>query len=159
MMNSVDNFERQYKSIAKNKKAYHDYLIMQKIEAGIVLQGTEVKSLRAGKCSMTDAYAHFPNKNNDEFFLMNLHITPYEHGNRENHESKRMRKLLVNSKEAAKLRTAIQEKGHTIIPLALFFSGAFVKVELGVARAKKKFDKRESNKKRDVDRELRRKYR
>ena len=150
--------ERKIKSITQNRKARHDYEIMQTIETGILLVGTEVKSLRAGKCSIQDAYANFP-YDNYELFLINFHINPYDHGNRQNHEPLRQRKLLVNQREAVKLKIGVQEKGLTLIPLSLYFSGQFVKVELALVRAKKKYDKRETVKERDSDREIRRKYR
>lgn len=149
---------RKYKLITQNRHLRHDYEIMQKIETGIVLQGTEVKSLRQGKCSLMDAYAHFPNDKNNELFLINFHINPYEQGNINNHVPKRPRKLLVNAREAVKLRTAVQEKGLTLLPYSLYFSGPFVKVELCVVRAKKKYDKRESVKERETERDINRNY-
>ena len=148
--------DRVIKSIAQNRKARHDFEIISKLEAGIILQGTEVKSLREGKCNLQDSYVYFPSKENNELFLINLHIAPYDFGNRENHQPKRQRKLLVNAREAKKMRVAIQEKGYTIIPLSIYFSGKFVKIELAVVRAKKKYDKREDLKKRDTERETKR---
>jgi len=150
--------EREIRIIAKNRKALHDFFVLQSLEAGIILQGTEVKSLRAGKVSLQDAYAMFPNSNNNELYLINLHIAPYEQGNIYNHDPKRKRKLLVNQREAKKLRAAVQEKGLTLIPLSLYFSGKFVKVELGLVKAKKKYDKREDTKKKDVEKEIRKKF-
>ncbi len=157
-MKSSVQFERTEKLIAQNRKARHDFSISQVVEAGIILQGTEVKSLREGKANMQDSYAAFPNKDNNELFLFNLHISPYSHGNRENHEDKRTRKLLLTERELKKLRTATSEKGITLIPLSLFFSGAFVKVEIGLAKSMKKYDKREATKERDSEREIRRKF-
>jgi SsrA-binding protein len=154
----MDN-NKPRKTIASNRRLKHDFEILQTIEAGIELKGTEVKSLRLGKCSFQDAYAYFPNQKNDEIFLINLHIAPYEHGNINNHEPMRIRKLLVHQREAVKLRTAIQEKGHTIMPLSLYFSGPYVKVELCIVRAKKLYDKRESVKERETERDLRRDFR
>lgn len=151
--------ERKIKSVAQNRKAYHDFEILQKFEAGVALRGTEVKSLRAGKCSIQDSYAAFPSSDSYELYLLNFHISPYEHGNRENHEPKRSRKLLLNRREIVKIKTAISERGLTLIPLSVYFSGPFVKIELGVVRAKKKYDKRESNKEKDTEREIRRKFR
>ncbi len=158
-MKSSAQFERTEKLIAKNRKARFDYEIVQTIEAGIILQGTEVKSLRKGKANLQDAYAAFTNKDNNELYLINLHISPYDFGNRENHDPKRKRKLLLNSRELRKLRTSIAEKGITVVPLSLYFSGAFVKVELGLAKSKRKYDKRESTKEREHDREIQRKFR
>lgn len=157
-MNTVNQQDRAIKIISNNRRAYHDYEIVQRIEAGIVLRGTEVKSLRQGRCSLQDAYAGFLNSQDDELYIINLHINPYDRGNRENHEPKRTRKLLVKKREAIKLKTAVQEKGMTIIPLSIYFSGPYVKVELGFARAKRKYDKREATKQKETDREIRRKF-
>ncbi len=157
-MKSSQNFERTEKIIAQNRKARHDFEIIQSIEAGIVLQGTEVKSLRTGKCSMQDSYAAFTQKDSLELSLLNLHISPYDHGNRENHEAKRPRRLLLTFRELKKLKTSVSEKGITLIPLSVYFSGPFVKVEIGLARSKRKYDKRESTKERETEREIRRKY-
>jgi SsrA-binding protein len=150
---------RAKKIIVKNRKAYHDFEITQTIEAGIVLQGTEVKALREGKCTIADAYAMFPKKEHTDLQLLNLHIGLYEQGNRENHEPKRPRKLLVSRREALKLFSAVQERGFTLIPLSVYFSGQFVKIELGLAKAKKKFDKREDEKSKESKKEIRTKYR
>lgn len=157
-MRSSAQFERTEKLIAQNRRARHDYEIVNVYEAGIVLQGTEVKSLRAGKANLQDSYAAFPNKDSNELYLLNLHISPYDFGNRENHEVKRERKLLLTERELKKLRTAVAEKGITLIPLSLYFSGAFVKVEIGLAKAKRKYDKREAVKERETDRDLKRQY-
>ncbi len=158
-MNTIELKDRKKKIIASNRKARHDFEILQSIEAGIVLQGTEVKSLRAGKCSFQDAYATFPDKNSYELYLYNFHISPYEQGNRNNHEPKRPRKLLIKQREAEKLFSAVQEKGLTVIPLSFYFSGPFVKVEIALVRAKKKYDKREDLKKREATREINKKFR
>lgn len=157
-MKSSVQFERTEKLIAKNRKARFDYEILQTFEAGIILQGTEVKSLRKGKANLQDAYAYFPNKNNNELYIINLHISQYDFGNRENHEPKRKRKLLLSARELKKIRTATAEKGFTIVLLSLYFSGAFVKAELGLAKAKRKYDKRESTKEREHEREINRKF-
>lgn len=158
-MKSSVQFERKEKSISVNRKARHEFEIISSLEAGIILQGTEVKSLRSGKCSMQDCYAAFGKKDSLELTIINLHISPYNHGNRENHEPKRPRKLLLTERELKKLKTAVSEKGITLIPLSLYFSGPFVKVEIGLAKAKRKYDKRETNKERDTEREIRRKFR
>jgi SsrA-binding protein len=131
---------------------------LHSLEAGIILQGTEVKSLRQGKCSIQEAYAGFPNPDSHELFLINFHISPYEHGNIENHEPKRPRKLLVSYREANMLKSAVQEKGLTIIPLKIYFSGPFVKLEIAVVRAKHKYDKREDSKKKETEKEIRKKF-
>lgn len=158
-MKSTNYQDRSEKLITANRRARHDFEILQTLEAGIVLQGTEVKSLRQGKCSIQDAYAGFPDPNSHELFLLNFHISPYEHGNRENHEPKRPRKLLVSFREALKLKSAVQEKGLTIIPLKIYFSGPFVKIEIALVRAKRKYDKREETKKKETDKEIRKKFR
>ena len=157
-MRSSEEFERKEKIIAQNRKARHDYEILQVYEAGIVLQGTEVKSLRAGKANLQDAYAAFLEKNSNELYLLNLHIAPYEFGNRENHEAKRKRKLLLTFRELKKIRNAVSEKGLTLIPLSLFFSGSFVKVEIAVVKSKRKYDKREALKEQENKREIDRKF-
>jgi SsrA-binding protein len=154
-MKSSEEFGRNERLIIRNRKAGHDFLISSKIECGIALSGTEVKSLRAGKCSMTDAYAGFNDKRDFELWLYNFHINEYDFGNRENHLPKRPRKLLVNHREAVKLKNQTAEKGMTLVPLALYFSGHLVKVEIGVARAKHKFDKRQSEREREHTKELR----
>lgn len=157
-MKSSVQFERKEKLIAQNRKARFDFEITQVVEAGIVLLGTEVKSLREGKANMQDSYAAFLPKDSNELYVINLHINPYSHGNRENHEPKRNRKLLLTERELKKLRTATSEKGITLIPLSIYFSGAFVKIEIGLAKSKKKYDKRESTKERETEREIRRKF-
>jgi SsrA-binding protein len=136
--------------IASNKKAFHDYFVLQKVEAGIELTGTEVKSLRDGKANLKDAYVIFKG---GEAFLFGAHISPYSHGNRENHEPERTRKLLLHRKEMDKLQEQIVEKGLTIVPLRLYFKGSRVKAEVAVVRGKKLYDKRETEKRREADRE------
>jgi len=151
-----DANERTIRTILTNRKALHDYEIVQRFEAGIVLSGTEVKSIRAGKVSLTDAYATFPSKNSNELYLMGAHIQPYAFGNRENHEPTRRRKLLLKVHELERLRSQSEEKGLTIIPLAMYFSGPYVKVELGLARGKKHYDKRATLKEKELKREAQR---
>jgi SsrA-binding protein len=138
------------KLIASNKKAYHDYFVLQKLEAGIGLMGTEVKSLRDRKANLKDSYVIIKG---DEAFLFGAHISPYSHGNIQNHEPERTRKLLLHKREIEKLRVQIVEKGLTIVPLRLYFKGNRVKVEIAVVRGKKLFDKRETEKRREADRE------
>ena len=139
------------KLICNNKKAYHDYFIEEKIEAGMVLTGTEVKSLRLGKANLNDAFVQV---RGGEAFLNNLHISPYDFGNRANHDPDRMRKLLLHKKEIVKLFSRIREQGYTIIPLRLYFKNGMVKSELGLAKGKKLYDKREDLKKKDHQREM-----
>jgi len=157
-MRSSDTFERKEKVILKNKRAYHDFLISQTIEAGIELKGTEVKAMRQGKCSLQDAYAGFLSKKDYELWLFNMHIAEYEFGNRENHKPKRERRLLVNYREALKMKNAVMEKGMTIIPLSVYFSGHIIKVELGYAKAKKSYDKRDSEREREHEIEMKKKF-
>jgi len=138
------------KLIASNKKAFHDYFVLQKLEAGIELTGTEVKSLRDGKANLKDSYVVV---NGDQAFLLAAHISPYSHGNIQNHEPERKRKLLLHKREIEKLEVQIVEKGLTIVPLRLYFKGSRVKVEIAVVRGKKQYDKRETEKRREADRE------
>lgn len=138
------------KLIASNKKALHDYFVLQKVEAGIELQGTEVKSLRDGRANLKDSYVTFKA---GEAFLFGTHISPYTHGNRENHDPERTRRLLMHRREIDKLEEQVTEKGLTVVPLRLYFKGNHVKVELAVVRGKKLYDKRESEKTREADRE------
>ena len=138
------------KLIASNKKAHHDYFVLQKLEAGLALTGTEVKSLRDGRAQLKDAYVIFKD---DEAFLFGAHISPYTHGNRENHDPERTRKLLLHRKEIEKLRVQTVEKGLSVVPLRLYFKGSRVKVEIAVVRGKKQYDKRETEKNRELDRE------
>jgi len=139
--------------IAKNRKAYFQYEILEKIEAGIVLTGTEVKSVRNRDVSINESFAHL---NNGEIFVYEMHIGQYKQGNKQNHEPKRVRKLLLHKREIAKIAGKIKQKGYTMIPLSLYFKEGVVKVELALVRGKTKIDKREDIKKRDIDREIQR---
>jgi len=139
------------KLICNNKKAFHEYFIEEKFEAGMVLQGTEVKSLRSGKANLNDAFAQVKN---GEAFLNNLHISPYDFGNRENHDPDRMRKLLLHKTEITRLFGKIREQGYTLVPLRLYFKDGKVKAELGLAKGKKLYDKREDMKKKDMKRDV-----
>jgi len=139
------------KIICNNKKAYHDYFIEEKIEAGMVLTGTEVKSLRMGKANLNDSFATVKS---GEAFLNNLHISPYDFGNRENHDPDRMRKLLLHKKEITKLFSRIREQGYSLVPLRLYFKNGMVKVEMGLAKGKKLYDKRQDMKQKDHKREM-----
>lgn len=138
----------------KNRSAFYEYFIDDKYTAGMVLTGTEVKSLRAGKASFNDSYCII---NKGELFLKSLHIAEYSHGTANNHDPVRDRKLLLQKKELKKLDGKMKEKGYTIIPLRIFFNEKnLAKIEIGLAKGKKMHDKRESIKQRDVDRELKR---
>ncbi|MEI7907296.1 MAG: SsrA-binding protein SmpB [Bacteroidota bacterium] len=136
-----------------NRRARFEYEILDSYEAGIVLKGSEVKSLRAGKANLQDAYALVKS---GEVWLLNMHISPYEQANQFNHDPVRTRKLLLNKSEIAKLHTKTNEKGLTLVPLKLYFKKGIAKVQLGIAKGKKLHDKRESIKERDVEREMRR---
>lgn len=139
------------KLIAQNKKARHDYFIMSKYEAGIALTGTEVKSIREGKVNLKDSYAHMEN---GELWLIGTHISPYSQGNINNHDPLRKRKLLMHAREIDRLKRGIEEKGLTLVPLSLYFIGGRVKVELGLARGKHQYDKRQDNAERDAKRDM-----
>ena len=139
------------KPIAQNKKARHEYFIMSKYEAGIVLTGTEVKSIREGKVNLKDSYAHLEH---GELWLIGTHISPYTQGNINNHDPLRKRKLLMHVREIDRLKRSIEEKGLTLVPLSLYFSGGRVKVELGLARGKHQYDKRQDNAERDAKRDM-----
>ena len=146
-----DRFE---KAVATNRKAYHDYFIEEKFEAGLMLQGTEVKSLREGRVNLQDSYASVKGS---EALLHHCHISPYSHGNIMNHEPLRTRKLLLHRKEINKLLGKTQQQGLTIIPLRIYFSKrGFAKIELGLAKGKKQHDRRESIKTREAGREVER---
>jgi SsrA-binding protein len=134
-----------------NKKAHYDYEIETTYEAGIVLTGTEVKSVRDGKANLKDSYAIYKN---GEIFLLNMHISHYDKGNIFNHEETRTRKLLLNKREILKIRDAIEREGYTLVPIKAYFKGNKLKVLIGIARGKKTYDKRESIKKKDMDREI-----
>ncbi len=141
------------KIIVRNRKAHFEYSIIQSFEAGIVLMGTEVKSLRAGKGNLTDGFVEIVN---GEAWLKSAHISEYLQGNINNHDPFRDRKLLLNSVEIKKLNQKVKEKGYTIIPLALYFKNGKVKVEIALAKGKKLYDKRESIAKREMERERKR---
>ena len=134
----------------KNKKAYFDYEILEEIECGIVLTGTEIKSIRNSNVNLKDSYAI----RNGEIYLLNMHISEYKEGNIFNHNETRTRKLLLHKKEILKLRDKIELNGNTLVPLKLYFKGNKVKILLGLAKGKKTYDKRETIKERDINREI-----
>ena len=144
------------KLVANNKKAYHDYFIEEKYEAGIELFGTEVKSIRMGKCSIKEA---FVNIDRGEAFIEGMNISPYEKGNIFNREPLRKRRLLLHKKEIMKLAGQVQAKGYTIMPLQVYFKNGRVKIEIGLARGKKLYDKRDDLKKKAMKRETERDFR
>lgn len=141
------------KLIAKNPIAYHNYSINDTLEAGIVLTGTEIKSIRSGKVNLKDAYV---NIKNGEVFVYGMHISPYEHGNIFNKDPLRTRKLLLNKREINKLFGYISQKGLSLIPTKLYFKGNFVKLEIGIGKGKKLYDKREDMAKKDAERKIQR---
>lgn len=138
------------KQIANNKKAYFDYFIEDKYEAGIVLHGTEVKSLRMGKCSVKEAFIRVEN---GELYIYNMHISPYEKGNIFNKDPLRIKKLLLHKYEINKISGQMQQKGYTLVPLSVYLKGSLVKMEIGLARGKKLYDKRQDIAKKDQRRE------
>lgn len=140
------------KVISTNRKAFHDFEIGEKYEAGMSLLGTEVKALRLGKVNLGDGWVDITQ--DGEAFLREAQIGHYSHGNRQNHEEKRPRRLLLNRSELDKLTRATFEKGYTVVPLQIYFKDRRIKLEIGVGRGKKHYDKRESSKKKDADREI-----
>ncbi len=138
----------------KNRKAKYNYQIFDSIECGLVLTGTEIKSIRNGKANIKDSYCTV---RNNEAFIINMHISSYENGNRFNHEETRTRKLLLHKKEIYKLRDKIRLEGYTLVPLKVYLKDGFAKVLVGVGKGKKNYDKREDIKKRDIERSIRRK--
>lgn len=143
------------KLVANNKKAYHDYFVEEKIEAGLVLHGTEVKSLRMGKCSIKEAFIRI---GNGEMFIYGMHISPYEKGNIFNKDPLRVKKLLLHKTEINKLLGKIKEKGFTIVPLQVYFKEGRAKVEIGLCRGKKLYDKRQDIAKKDQKREAEKEF-
>ena len=138
--------------IATNRDAYHNYFILETLEAGIQLTGTEVKAARAGKVTLKDGYVRVAD---GEAWLLNVYISPYTHGNRQNHEPDRDRRLLLHKREIERLFSKIREKGLTVVPTKFYFKGNLIKCEIGLARGKKLYDKRETEARRDQEREAR----
>ncbi len=132
----------------ENRKARYDYFIEDSYECGIVLKGTEIKSIRDGKANIKDSYGMIKN---NELYLLNMHISPYESGNIFNHEERRTRKLLVNKKEIFKIKDKVNLEGYTLVPLKIYFKNGKAKVQLAIAKGKKTYDKRETIKQRDID--------
>ncbi|TDX48787.1 SsrA-binding protein SmpB [Orenia marismortui] len=143
------------KTIARNRKAKHEYHIEEVYEAGIVLQGTEVKSIRAGRVNLKDSFARIEG---NEVFLYNMHISPYKQGNRYNHDPERVRKILLKKREIKKLIGQTQQKGYTLVPLKLYFKRQLVKVQLALGKGKNLYDKREDIKRRTAKREVERAF-
>jgi SsrA-binding protein len=145
--------EGEIKQVAANRKALHDYTIEDAYEAGVVLTGTEIKSVRAGRVNLRDGYVQIKD---GEAWLLNVHISPYDFGNRENHEPKRERKLLLHRQEIRRLQSKVNERGWTIVPLRVYLKEGRAKVEIALARGKRLYDKRDAVAEHDMDRDLRR---
>ena len=139
------------KVVSTNRKAFHDYLIFDRFDAGIVLTGTEIKSIRKGMFNLKDSFAKIED---GEVFLYNMHISPYEQGNRFNHEPERVRKLLLKKQEIMKILGKIKKENYTIVPLELYLSHGFAKIEIGLAKGKKLYDKREAISKKTQERDI-----
>ena len=147
--------EKGSRLTANNKKAYHDYFIEETYEAGIALHGTEVKSLRMGKCSIKESFVRIEN---EEVYIYGMHISPYEKGNIFNRDPLRVKKLLLHKSEIRKMKGKIAEKGYTLVPLKVYFNRSLVKVEIGLAKGKKLYDKRQDSAKKDQRREAERDF-
>lgn len=147
--------EKGSRLVANNKKAYHDYFIEETYEAGIALHGTEVKSLRMGKCSIKESFVRIEN---EEVYIYGMHISPYEKGNIFNRDPLRVKKLLLHKSEIRKMKGKIAEKGYTLVPLKVYFNRSLVKVEIGLAKGKKLYDKRQDIAKKDQRREAERDF-
>ena len=147
--------KKSLRTIAQNKKAFHDYFVEESMEAGIELTGTEVKSLRMGKCSIKESFITI---NRGEVLIQHMHISPYEKGNIFNKDPLRTRKLLLHKAEIRKLENQVKMKGYTIMPLKVYLKGSLVKVEIGLARGKKLYDKRQDIAKKDAQREAQRDF-
>jgi len=141
----------EQKTIVTNRRALRDFAVIERVEAGIALIGTEVKSVREGKVSLSGSYAEF---RADGLYVVDMHISPYSHGNRENKDPLRPRKLLLNQAELRRMRIKVNERGYTIVPLRLYFSHNLAKLELGLCKGKRQYDKREVEKERDIELEI-----
>ncbi|NJL27397.1 MAG: SsrA-binding protein SmpB [Thermoanaerobaculia bacterium] len=145
--------EKQHtRPLASNRRAHHEYHVLERFEAGVVLRGTEVKAVRMGRVQLADGFVEF---RNGEAFLVGVHVSPYSHGNRENHDPDRPRKLLLRRRDLDRLFGRTQAKGFTVVPLAMYLKGNWVKVEIALVQGKKLHDKRQSEKERELDKEVR----
>jgi len=144
--------QKQQKSVATNREAYHNFFILETYEAGIQLSGTEVKSARAGRVNLKDGYVTV---RDGQAWLLNVHISPYTHGNRQNHDPDRERRLLMHKREIIRLQSKTQEKGLTLVPTKFYFKGNLIKCEIGLAKGKKLYDKRETEARKTQEREAR----
>lgn len=145
--------DTSFKPLAQNRAAFRDYHILDKFEAGMQLRGTEVKSARAGSIQLAGSYGRIEK---GEAFAFNINISTYDHGNRFNHSPDRPRKLLLHGKEISKMQSAVEQKGHTLIPLSMYLKKGYVKLEIGICRGKTRYDKRETIKRKTADREAER---
>ncbi len=145
--------EKSTKTVADNRKARHDYFVMDSLEAGIELCGTEVKSIRMGQINLKDSFCSF---HNGEIFAENIHVSPYEKGNIFNREPRRRRRLLLHKKEIVRLKSLAEREGYTVIPLSVYFKGSHLKMNVGLCKGKKLYDKRETERKRSLEMENRR---
>lgn len=152
MVQKTQAEQKPQKIIATNREAYHHYFILETYEAGIQLTGTEVKSARAGRISLKDGYVTV---RDGQVWLLNVHISPYTHGNRQNHDPDRERRLLMHKREIIRLQSKTQEKGLTLVPTRFYFKGNLIKCEIGLARGKKLYDKRETEARKTQEREAR----
>jgi len=143
----------EVKPVATNRKALHDYFVEDRFEAGIALTGTEIKSVRAGRVNLRDGYVQI---RNGEAWLLNVHISPYDFGNRENHEPRRERRLLLHRTEIRKLQSKVSERGWTVVPLTMYLKGGRAKVEIALVRGKRLYDKKDAVAERDAEREMQR---
>jgi len=141
------------KNLATNRKARHNYHVEKDIECGIILMGTEVKSIKAGNLNFQDSYASFEN---DELYLLNFHISPFKQGSYNNHEPMRKRKLLLHKRELKKVKIQAEQKGYTLIPLSVYLKGSLIKIKIGLCKGKKLYDKREDIKNRDISKSIER---
>jgi len=148
--------DKKEKLIAQNKKAYHDYFIEETFQAGISLVGTEVKSMRAGKCNLKESFIRIEG---GEAFIEGMHVSPYSHGNIFNLEPVRRRRLLLHKKEINKLKAAVSQEGYTIVPLKVYFSRSYVKIDIALAKGKKQYDKREAIAKKTQERDAAKEFR
>jgi len=157
-MKSAEINNRVIKNIVSNRRARHDYSIISTYEAGLVLYGTEIKSLRKGQSSLQDSHCKFLNKNSNELFVYGFYINIYEQGSYFNHTPRRPKKLLLNYRELKKIKNLVMEKHYVLIPLSVYFSGHLAKLELGICQPRKKYDKREAKKEQETKREINRKF-
>ncbi|MDC1068637.1 SsrA-binding protein SmpB [Candidatus Kapabacteria bacterium] len=157
-METPEHRQREYKVITSNKKAFYNFHIIQTLEVGVQLTGTEVKSLRKSKCSLQESYCRFTRKNSHELYIINMNIPHFEQGNIFNHEPMRQRKLLIHKSQAKKWKSSSEEKAYTMVPTEIYFSGHLIKLEIALVKPKKLYDKRATEKERQNKREMDRQF-